>query len=83
MTELADGGELAGLSDLILEFAAACAREAIALTAGDLDTPNFSAKTDRLRERVQRRVRRLETLARMGGIEPSDVRAALVGTWRN
>jgi hypothetical protein len=41
------------------------------------------ATTDLLAKRIKRRVRRLEILADMGGIEPSDVRGALVGTWRN
>lgn len=76
----AQPGDIAGLLDLVLQYGAACRREGVDYASGVRDN---RPEVDALRQRVQRRIRRLEQLGRMGGIEPSDVRAALVGTWRN
>lgn len=75
--------ELTGLLDLIVAYGAACRREGSGMAVGRATPPELTAAVDRLRKRVVRRVRRLELLAAMGGIEPSDVRGALVGVWRN
>lgn len=76
--------EIAGLEDLILQYAHAARKEGFALGADGTGAKLDQAKavTDKLMDRALRRVRRLEVLSRMGGIEPSDVRAALIGTWR-
>lgn len=77
-----DIDELAGLASLIVQLVTAARREGAAMVIG-LDTPpELVAHTIALMQRVDHRVRRLEALARMGGIEPSDVRCALVGKWR-
>lgn len=77
--------ELAGLEELIIRYGRAC-REETAVAAVSGNAPSVidaaRAKTDALAKRIRRRVRRLELLATMGGIEPSDVRGALIGTWR-
>lgn len=77
-TEAVAYGDVAGLTDLIIQYGQVCRAE----VAADM-APAAVAVTDALARRIQWRVRRLEQLGRMGGIEPSDVRAALVGTWRN
>lgn len=76
-------GDLAGLADLILQYGAACRREGASLVIGELKPADLAAATDATLKRILRRVQRLEALADMAGIEPSDVRGALVGTWRN
>lgn len=75
--------EIAGLGDLIAQLSAAARREGSAMVIGQPTPPELVARTDALAKRVMRRVRRLELLSTMGGIEPTDVRAALVGVWRN
>ncbi len=84
MNDLRDIDELAGLASLIVQLVGAARAEGVAI--GALDESAHAgrvAQTGSLLPRVDHRVRRLEALARMGGIEPSDVRAALVGKWRN
>jgi hypothetical protein len=75
--------EIAGLGDLIAQLSAPARREGSAMVIGQPTPPELIAATDALAKRVMRRVRRLELLSTMGGIEPTDVRAALVGVWRN
>jgi uncharacterized protein involved in propanediol utilization len=53
------------------------------MVIGEPTPPELVAATNALAKRVMRRVRRLELLSAMGGIEPTDVRGALVGIWRN
>lgn len=74
--------ELAGLQELILQYGAACRAEGVAMAIVSTTHSSTAAAVNALAQRIQRRVRRLEHLGHMGGIEPSDVRAALVGTWR-
>lgn len=73
--------EPAGLADLILQYGAACRREIMASTPSEQAARDVA--TNATLKRILRRVARLEALADMAGIEPSDVRGALVGTWRN
>jgi FAD synthase len=75
--------EPAGLGDLIAQLSAAARREGSAMVIGEPTPPELVAATNALAKRVMRRVRRLELLSAMGGIEPTDVRGALVGIWRN
>jgi hypothetical protein len=78
-----DIDELASLGDLIAQLSAAARREGSAMVIGEPTPPELVAATNALTKRVMRRVRRLDLLSTMGGIEPTDVRGALVGTWRN
>jgi glycerol dehydrogenase-like iron-containing ADH family enzyme len=80
---LPDMDDIAGLGDLIAQLSAAARREGSAMVIGEPTPPELAAATDALAKRVMRRVRRIEHLSRMGGIEPTDVRGALIGIWRN
>jgi len=77
-----DIDELDGLAGLIVQLVTAARREGAAMVIGAATPPELVAATMALMQRVDHRVRRLEALARMGGIDPSDVRGALVGKWR-
>jgi hypothetical protein len=80
-------GDIAGLQDLVIQYGHACRREGSLPLGNDLSASieyaNACQVTNALANRIKRRIVRLELLANMAGIEPSDVRGALVGIWRN
>jgi len=79
-------GDLAGLQELVIQYGNACRREGLLPLGEGIDQSIEYAYacqvTNALAKRIKRRLVRLEALADMAGIEPSDVRAALVGVWR-